>query len=200
MGSSWRPFSFGVGLISSAALIALLLLFRRPLAAAWLADLGAVEMARIELADFPTGKWDDGRDVDRLAPSAALLRQALQFDPQNRTANYRLGLILMLQRDFESALVYLERAYAADRDHRGIVKVLGYSHAWAGNLDEATQLLARIPEAEHEMRVYVDWWGDQGRADLADRAAQMVAHLKSINAGTEGNGPAVEARGNPNLR
>ena len=139
-------------------------------------------MARIELADFPSGEWDDGRDVNALAPTAAIFKRALQLNPQNRTANHRLGMIATVQRDFNTAKFYLEQAYVADPDHRGITKVLGYCYTWVGNLDRAAPLLVNIPEAKREMEVYVWWWGTQERGDLADQAARMAALLGPTNA------------------
>jgi len=38
-------------------------------------------------------------------------QSALQFEPHNQTANYRLGLISMLRQDFKTAAANLETAY-----------------------------------------------------------------------------------------
>jgi len=177
----------GAALVFVTALIAPLIILREPITAAWLANLGAVEMARIELADFPSGRWDDGHNVNALAPTATVLKRALQLNPQNRTANHRLGMIAMVQRDFNTATFHLQQAYIADPDHRGVTKALGYCYTWAGKLNEAVRLLANIPEAEREMEVYVWWWRTQERGDLADQAAQMAALLELTHARPKGN-------------
>ncbi len=168
-----------VGIAVVVASIALLYSFRNPLLATWYADLGAVQMARTELAGWPTGEWDDGSNVAALAPAEALFRQVLRLDPDSRTAHHRLGLIAMLRRDFTTAVDHLERAYQADGDHRGIRKVLGYSYVWSGQLDHAAEVLANVPEARDEMAVYVWWWGVQGRNDLAAHAEEMVAKMRN---------------------
>ena len=113
-------------------LLALLFSFRKPMQSIWYANLGSVEMARVELDGWPTGKWDDGSNVALLEPAEGLFHQALSFNPNNRTANHRLGLIAMLKRDFPTAISYLEPAYQIDLDHRGIRKSLGYSYLWSG--------------------------------------------------------------------
>ncbi|NIS83028.1 MAG: tetratricopeptide repeat protein [Anaerolineales bacterium] len=152
---------------------------RDQLLANWYANLGAVQMAQVELAAWPTGKWNDGRNVTALSPAEDLFNRALQLDPTNRTAHHRLGLIAMLRRDFTSAVSHLERASEQDPGHRGIQKSLGYSYVWSGHLERAADLLRDIPEARDEMQVYRWWWGTQGREDLTAYAAQMVERLQS---------------------
>jgi tetratricopeptide (TPR) repeat protein len=151
--------------------------FRRPLLSTMYADRGAVEMARVELAGFPTGKFDDGSRAAELAPAESLFTKALALDPGNVTANYRLGLAALLRRDFPAAQTSLEKAYSADPGHRGVQKSLGYCYVWLGQLERAGQVLSGIPEARREMEAYVSWWQEQGRPDLARWAGEMVAGL-----------------------
>jgi hypothetical protein len=160
----------GLGLI----LIALMVLtFHRPLLGNLYANLGALDMARVQLVGWPTGRWDEGHNVMALEPAEALFAQALQFDAANQTAHYRLGLIAMLQRDYETAVYHLEMAYQ-EANHRGIRKNLGYSYAWTGQLDKAQELLSTIPEAREELEIYSWWWSTQGQEDLALYAGRML--------------------------
>jgi lipopolysaccharide biosynthesis regulator YciM len=147
--------------------------------AAWYANLGAVQMAKVELAGFPTNEWTDPAIVPELEDANMTLRSALQANPMNQTANHRMGLISMLHGDFLSASEYLERAHAAAPDHRGIVKSLGYSYLWLGDLEKALLLLETIPEAKDELDVYVWWWDTQGRHDLSVNASQQSTQLKA---------------------
>ncbi len=149
----------------------------RQLAAGWFANLGAVEMAKVALADWPTNRWDDGSRIGELAAAEDLFLRSLAFDPENLTANHRLGLIHMLDRDYQSAIGYLKAAYALDPEHRGIQKALGQSYAWSGQFDRALVLLGPLPESANEMRVYEWWWGTQGRDDLSAHAAVMTGLL-----------------------
>ena len=162
-------------LISSA----MIFVFRTPVLSSWYANLGAVQMAKTELYDFPSGKWDDGSQAATLSQIKPLFMQALRYNPKNRTANHRLGLIAMLNHDFPTAAIHLETAHQRDPLYRGINKALSYSYVWAGQPELAVPLLVEIPEAAGEMNVYVGWWESQGRSDLADRAKQMAMDLKS---------------------
>ena len=169
----------GAAVSAIAIIVAAAITLYRPTAAAWQGNLGAVEMAKIELAGWPTGAWDDGSRVDELAPAEEQFLVTLQLDPTNRNASYRLGLIRMLQRDYEEAIDYLEVAHAQDLEHRGIQKALGYSYTWSGQFNKALGLLVDIPEAKNEMGVYQWWWGTQGREDLASNAVAMSELLGS---------------------
>ena len=172
-----RKVTFAVAL--AAATIAMLLAFRKPILSIWFSNLGAVRMAKIELSDFPSGKWDDGSNIAALSEARDLFRKALPCNPSNRTANHRLGLIALLGRDFPAAENYLERAHRLDLKHRGIRKALGYSYAWAGQPQRAIPLLVEIPEAKGEMRIFIRWWGTQKQVELSGRAARMLMFLEA---------------------
>lgn len=168
--------------------VALLLLggffARDRLAGSLYANLGAVHMARVELADFPLEAWREGSQVAELAPAVALFNRALEHDPFQRTANYRLGLVALLERDFWKATTHLESAYYQSNffgvEHRGLRKTLGYSYVWATEFYKAVYLLVYVPEAYAEMDSYARWWHAQGRDDLAASARRVLRILKGI--------------------
>jgi len=168
-------------LVGGLAIILLIVVsFWRPLLATWYANLGAIEMARTELAHFPVGKWEDTPGTASLAPAESQFQKALRINPQDRTSLHRLGLIAMRQGDFLSAVTLLERAFVLDPAARGVRKELGYSYAWTGHIDQAVNILESIPEARGEMDVYSGWWLERGRPDLADNA-RRVGQLLSQN-------------------
>jgi hypothetical protein len=144
----------------------------------WRADLGAVQLSKVELDEFPSANWDVDYSLSKLDAPETSLRSALELDPANRTANHRLGLIAMTRGDFVSAAGYLEAAWKNAPEHRGIIKSLGYCYTWLGNLDRAQLFLERIPEAESELEVYEWWWDTQGRSDLTAHAFRMASRLK----------------------
>jgi tetratricopeptide (TPR) repeat protein len=161
------------------ALLAAAVIYRSPVAwaSSWYAGLGAVSMAKVELADFPKERWDEGENLPALVEAEALFERALAYDPNNRTANHRLGLINLLRRDFPEAVIYLERAHKVDPYHKGIQKTLGYGLAWNGQFERAGAVLSEIPEARQELSVYTWWWGIQERNDLSSGAASTLEFI-----------------------
>lgn len=159
-----------------AVLVILVLLFDK-IVPLWYANLGAIQMSQVQLKDFPTNEWETAEIVPRLEMAETTLQTALRYEPQNQTANYRLGLISMLRQDFQTAAAKLDMAYEQAPSHRGIIKSLGYCYVWLGDMDKAQPLLDHIPEAQDEMKVYIWWWGTQGRPDLSENASRMVARL-----------------------
>jgi tetratricopeptide (TPR) repeat protein len=147
----------------------------------WFSNLGAVQMSRVELMNFPTNQWADMEILPALETADASLHSALQYDPDNITANYRLGMIAMLRRDFNGAVKYLEMAYKRSPNHRGVIKTLSYCYVWLGEAGKAQVLLKKIPEAKNEMNVYSWWWGEHGQADLADKASVMASQLETAS-------------------
>jgi tetratricopeptide (TPR) repeat protein len=170
---SWKTRATALAVVAALATASAVYAFRQSLLANGYANLGAARMARVELAG-----WHDEAinefGAQGLDPAAAWFHQALGWNPGNRTAHHRLGLIALRQRDFQTAAAHLQAAHRSDVEHRGVRKVLGYTYVWLGQLDRARTLLASIPEAETDMGVYAWWWGTQGRDDLASQAEQMA--------------------------
>lgn len=163
-----------------AGLVALLLIYQNTLRSTWYANLGAVQMARVELSGFPTNQWAGPDILEGMQDAEASLLASVEADPSNRTANHRLGLIAMLRRDFASATAFLETAYAQSPGHRGIVKSLGFSHAWNGDLGLAQPFLAAIPESRNELDTYVWYWAAQGLPELSSYALAMKDKIHSM--------------------
>jgi tetratricopeptide (TPR) repeat protein len=143
-------------------------------------------MARAELAGFPYENWDAERTRQVLESSevqlaASSFDRSLALNPGNATARYRLGLISLERGNFTSAILHLEAAHRALPGHRGVVKVLGYSYVWAGEMELALPMLGQIPEAKSEMDVYSWWWKERGRVDLANQSAQMAVLLANAS-------------------
>ncbi|UCF29067.1 MAG: hypothetical protein JSW42_05165 [Chloroflexota bacterium] len=160
-------------------LLILVIGYQRPLLSNWYANLGAVEMSRNELQNWPHNKWNENPDISSLKGAQKLFNQSLDFSPNHRTAWHRLGLISMQRRDFESAQAELENAFLIDPEHRGIRKSLGYAYVWGDRLDQANQILIGINEAKSEMEVYTWWWNENDRLDLSSQANDMVEILVS---------------------
>jgi tetratricopeptide (TPR) repeat protein len=157
-------------------LLAYLLLAPAP-RSAWYANLGAIHMARVQLAGWPTQQWEDGSTLPGLSSAEALFQKSLTLNPHNRTANHRLGLIAMLRQDFSAAAHFLDTAYQANPQHRGVIKSLGYTLVWEGEIERASELLRMIPEATQELESYIYWWNSFDRPDLSARALEARDQL-----------------------
>jgi len=154
------------------------LVFAKPLASTWYANMGAVSMSRIQLGKWPVS-FDESRALQvQLEPVLDPLNKALAQNPNNLTALYRLGIYAYNGNDFEKAKVFLLSAHAQNPDHRGIQKLLGYTYTWTGDALRAKALLINIPEAGEEMDAYTWWWGIQNQANLANLASQMAEQLR----------------------
>jgi uncharacterized membrane protein len=174
-----RMVQFGVASVVVLGLTFVVL--RRPILGNWFAMQGALEMARIELTDWPQNEWDYDPDLDGLTATAAHFERALAIDPTNRTAHHRLGLIAMQKWEFETAVTHLEAANEKDPEHIGIMKSLGFSYLWLGEYDLAAQLLTQFPETVEELDEYIFWWGVNGRSDLSDHASNMFDMLSETS-------------------
>lgn len=169
--------AMGIIIIVTAGL---LVAFRSPVLAAWQSNVGALEMARVELRGYPTGEWSDGREVADLASARTRFERSLAFNPNNRTALHRLGLIAMLERDYESAKDSLFSAYLLDRDHKGIKKALMYTYVWTDNVPQAMPLLTEFSEAHSELSTYQWWWSQMGYPDLSQAAEDARIQLEAL--------------------
>ena len=147
----------------------------------WYANIGAVEMAKVELRGFPENEWAGTKHVSDLTTVEDPLLASLQLDPHNQTANYRLGLISLAQQDYPAACDYLLEAYQQSPRHRGIVKSLGYCYVWLDDMDHAQLLLKNISEAKSELETYAWWWKTQGRSDLSTNANAMNSALETLS-------------------
>lgn len=181
LSSNHSRSSFTKLLIPGVLVAAILLgvfVFRKPIFASWYANLGAVQMAKYDLANWPKDQWNADPQVSQLESAQQLFDKAAALNPNQRTAWHRSGLIAAQARNFDTAQDELERAHIIDPAHRGIKKSLGYIYAWNGQFDQAALLLEEIDEAKDEMEVYAWWWEENNQSELADLADDMARILK----------------------
>ncbi len=148
----------------------------------WQANLGSIKMAQIELTSGLNTLLPGQIEESALQSAKVSFEQALSRDEKNRTAYHRLGLIAYSRGDFSTAIDQLTAAYSLDSDHVGIQKVLGFSYVWSGQYENALPLLEPLPESEHQLSMYSNWWQRVGRDDLTERADEMIARLGGIRA------------------
>jgi tetratricopeptide (TPR) repeat protein len=180
--SKQRPFLPQMNLALIAVIVVGIgLVIFRPVRAAWYENLAAVQMAQIELANWPSGRWFDTSYAASLDSPKVLLETAVALNPGNFSAQYRLGQIALIDGDFETAVKHLEIAFQHNRNHRGVQKALAYSYTWAGQLDKAFPLFAHAPGSARELATYAEWWRKEDREDLAVFAVQMGERLNAAN-------------------
>jgi O-antigen ligase len=141
----------------------------------WESNLGAVQQARGELHP---GLSDAERE-SFLQQSIVHYQRAIDLNGKNRTAQQRLGQILVNKNQFNEGIGYLEAAYQIDPENRTTQKELGYTYAWLGRIDQSIAMLASITEAKQEMETYSWWWSTQGRQDLSTYAKQVADGLQN---------------------
>ncbi len=170
-----------ISLVGLAAISPLVFILLNSFIAAWDANIGAVNMAKIELQNWPSVEWVSGDQSATYSQIEDNFINSLSNNPLDRTAHYRLGLISMAGMDFPAASEHLEVARSVSPEHRGIRKNLGYCYTWLGEFDQAEIVLRQIPEALTEMDTYVWWWQIQGEEELVKNAAEMSRRLSSTD-------------------
>jgi tetratricopeptide (TPR) repeat protein len=181
-GRAWLKVQAGAAALVLAGLAGFFLFARAHV----YANLGAVAMARVELAGFPEANWNQAHALADFQNARAFFDQARQLDPNNRTAAHRLGLLAFQAGDYEQAATALAIA-GGPAPSRGLAKPLGYSYTWLGELERAGPLLLQVTEARYELDLYSSWWPTQNRPDLAERSAEMEQWLAQAGAPFESN-------------
>ena len=152
-------------------------IFWRLSTGAWYANLGSMYQTK---ADLSPSLDEPAREL-LLAQATESFEQALVINPDQATANQRLGLIALEQQDFDAAITYLERAYTQKPYNQGILKMLGYAYLWTGQLDAAERLFRQVDfngRLVDEMDYWHWWWGTQDRENLSSYAQEMAQRLK----------------------
>jgi tetratricopeptide (TPR) repeat protein len=167
-------------LIVIAALATLLLL--PGIRAAFQANLGALDQTRSELALYRWPAWPIQDALRRspqvdLQPAMARYRAALALNPDNVTANRRLGQIALSVGQYDAAQQYLARAYQAAPDQRATRQMLGECYAMNGEQARAISLWNSIDMSEGQL-TYRQWWYERvGDKQAAQRIAAAAAKL-----------------------
>lgn len=168
------------GALGLAIVFILIVIFYKPIFAKWHANIGAVLMSKVELKNWPDNEWLFWQDIKVFESSRNQFEKAISLDPNQRTANHRLGLIEMASRDFPNARDYLETSNKVAPAHRGIKKSLGYCYIWLGEFEKADFYVMQIPEAREEIQTYSWWWQTKNRGDLAEKASAYLFIRSSL--------------------
>jgi len=168
----WRRWALPAGVVGVFLVVVLVGL--HPLLATWHANLGCVLQARADLL----ASLDDDQRATLRQQAADRYRRVAQVAPDDRTAQQRLGLILMDAGQFHDAVEHLEMAWRADPDNTTTHKALGLAYVWVGELEKAKPLLQNVPDIVEELNVWGWWRGTQQEMEQAINAYRMSLLLK----------------------
>ncbi len=162
-----------------AVILALAVLLLPGPRTAFRANLGAVAQTQAELSVYRWPEWGIQDAVRRspdvnLAPAIAHYRAALALDPDNVTANRRLGQIELSLGQYRTARHHLEAAYAAAPGQRATRQLLGESYALAGEIERAAALWRTIDVSQGQLKLRQRWYDSIGESQQSARLARAV--------------------------
>jgi len=180
-GRRWWSFVGGAAIVLGS--LAYPFNFDKSLLAAWFANGGALEMARVELEGWPSDRGQADNTIAKLETAEAYFVRALKLDDSNRTAHHRLGLVSLQRRDFRVAVQHLEHAYQLDEDHRGIWRSLGSSYLWSGKLGQLSTFDrgTSLDEIYAQNDVFASWLAKE-----RDPYDSLWLAYEALKAGNEG--------------
>ncbi|HSH00917.1 MAG TPA: O-antigen ligase family protein [Anaerolineae bacterium] len=169
----WQPQpmtkeKLGYILISLAALIIITLGLHTRLRANWYANLAAIHQAKLELTHY---QWpaipmqDATRQAIDLTPIINTYQQSLHLNPNQPSANRRLGQIELSLGHYQTALDHLQRAHNA-RPNNTTQQLLGEAYAVNGDTTTATTLWQTVYNSHDQLELRRAWY------DLIDASPQ----------------------------
>jgi putative inorganic carbon (HCO3(-)) transporter len=164
--------------VVAVGLLVALLVFWRPLASAWYANIGAIYQTKADPLLSPN--LDDPVREAMTRRAVTYFERALSLNPAQSVANRRLGMMALERQDFETAVTYLEQAYPQEPENQATLKALGYAYVWTGQLDLAEQRFRQIDFESRlvgELEYWHWWWGTQNREDLSTYAGEVAKRL-----------------------
>lgn len=185
--AQWRPAKASLAAAGTAiALVACAIAFVPPAQAAWQANLGALAQNRIELPDYHYEKWGMQDNLRRsgaidLTPALDHYRQALALNPNNATANRRLGQYALARGDYDVAAGYLQTAYVMTPHFRASRQLFGESLALAGDTDGAVDLWRSLNAAQGQLQQRLNWYLSFVKDNVrAERIAAVLQRMSPV--------------------
>jgi O-antigen ligase len=163
----WMPLvSVGLFLLTAGLVFS-------PLTATWFTNLGSLYQQRSDLTPNITAA--EKKILHERATT--YFARSIEMKPDQRPANYRLGLIDLEDLEIDQALTFLERSFKVSPDHLGTQKALGMVYTLTGKIDQAEPLLKDKLQIIDEL----NYWGwnfkQQGRDDYSLNAYLLSLQL-----------------------
>jgi cytochrome c-type biogenesis protein CcmH/NrfG len=141
-------------------------------------SLGSVYQSQAELSVYSWPEWplqDEVRRQVDMSRSVSEFEKALALDPQNATANRRLGMIELSLGEYQDALVHLKAAYAAEPHVATTRQLLGEALIVNGYVEEGQALWSDVNTEQGQLDARIFWYqyiGDAERAAWIEQAAK----------------------------
>ena len=141
-------------------------------------SLGSVYQSQAELSLYSWPEWplqDEVRRQVDMSKSISEFERALVLDPQNATANRRLGMIELSLGEYRDALVHLSEAYSAEPNVTTTQQLLGEALIVNGYIEEGQALWRDIHTEQGQLDARIFWYkhiGDAERAAWIQQAAK----------------------------
>lgn len=132
-----------------------LLIFNRPIMAAWYANQGALDETRAD--NFISENMDVAERQTLRESAISWYQRALEINPNQPTANRRLGNLLVNLEQFEDAVPYLETAAAKEPSNPAAIKGLGLAYTWVGRTQEAADIFLQLDDPQAMAQELFTW-------------------------------------------
>ncbi len=156
-----------------------LLIFRKPIVAAFYTNLGALDETRGDATIQPNIGHEIQADYVKYAQNS--YEQALKFDPDYPNANRRLGNLFVDGDAFDQAVTLLEKAYAAEPNYQATIKGLGLAYTWVGRTQDAACMFKNLSDVgamDNELYTWQGFRHDQNKDLLSAYALESAAILE----------------------
>lgn len=154
--------------VGAAIVLAVLLIWRRPITSIFNANLASVRQSKEELSRYEWPDWpiQDAvrRDID-MRPVVAGYEQALTNNPHNFSANRRLGQIELSLGEYKQALAHLEEAYRQAPWDNATRQLLGEAYLVNGRTIEGQVLWETVNDAQDQLAARRFWYKHIGEED-----------------------------------
>ncbi|MBI1280450.1 MAG: hypothetical protein GC179_20175 [Anaerolineaceae bacterium] len=158
-----------------------LVIFRKPVLAAFYTNLGALDETREDSVISSNLREDERESYLKYALSN--YEQALAIDPDYPNANRRLGNLELNMGVFEAAVPLLEKSYAAQSGYQASIKGLGLAYMWVGRTQDAACVfknLADVPGMNSELYTWQNYRNGQDQVLLSAYALETAAILEDF--------------------
>lgn len=130
-----------------------------------MSNLAAVNQSKQELAVYQWPEWkiqDAARLSIELDRVIANYQRALDLNPNNASANRRLGQIELSYGEYESARKHLEVAYRQNPHDNATRQLLGEAYISTGNLQHGANLWRSVNNGQDQLSLRYFWYGHIG--------------------------------------